>query len=549
MACTWAWPHPLTETYGIVSLVTVSAVPVAKMCWGLPRHSSKASEPLLKSLGRETWVDSLRFILMIFILMGHYVAIPCSYIAEQSYWLSPLLVWINLFVMPGFAALSGYLSKAPLTEARVSRLLVFVFFPYVFSKVIYWLWSSVEFRTLGAFDPFDAFSNSFGLEWYLIVLVQWRLAIVLMRPFGTWTFVSIAIFIGLVSGNWVPSGSALALHRACSFFPFFVLGYLMDLGHLRNILNRSSVGKIALRMVFVGFLLMLFYCPGIARLFMANTLGDLNFDYQSAIPSIASTSEQANLYPNGFVPVLAPSPRSTCGSEWALSFVHRLIRYQLGVILLLGLLSWTPASPALAMYGQHTMYPYLLHPWIFQILVLPTMQRHMPLLVQSLHSFSSGGYVWAYAVLLAPVLTLGLSSTLVRRITWVFIEPTWIASRLLSSELSETLDCSKSENQRKDSSALEETPMMSKAYWSICDGRLEGLIAADGYLDGYLRTFRMTVEQAKVEASRIQGCTGFCHRGDPTSSEVEIYFMRESNVQCIPAEKWTSYLQIDKVTV
>jgi len=368
---------------------------------------------------------------MVFIVMGHYVAIPCGYIAEQSYWLAPLLVWINLFVMPGFAVLSGYLSKGDLTQRRISRLLIFVLFPYIFSKLIYWAWFSVEFHTVGYLDLFDAWSNSLGLEWYLIVLVQWRIAIVLMSPLNKYALFGSALAIGLVSGNWVPSSAPLALQRVCAFFPFFVAGYSLDLAYIREVVFRSTSCKFTLRAVFMGALVLFFCCPGISNLFMCNTLGDLNFDYASAVPSQVALK----VGPAGLVPVVGPALRVSCGSSWLFSFVHRLVRYQIGAVLLLGLLAWIPScSPTLAQYGQHTMYPYLLHPWIFQLWLMPLINRHLMPFVHSLVPFAAGGYVWLVAVFMAPVITLALSTAPVRFLTSPAIEPTWLGSLMLSSD-------------------------------------------------------------------------------------------------------------------
>jgi len=436
MNCLYGQPEPLTQLYCAASSSgALLALVLAEHWRNEPGSQDKVSAPLLgsqRSPARETWVDSARFMLIVFIVMGHYVAIPCSYISEQSYWLGPLLVWINLFVMPGFAALSGYLSKAPLTQPRVSRLLIFVFVPYMMSKMIYALWFSIEFNTVAWFDPFDAFNNSLGLEWYLIVLLQWRLAIVLMSPLNKWTLLGSALVIGLVSGNWVPSGSSLALQRACAFFPFFVIGYSFDLGYVREVVTRRVGFRVALQSMFIGVLTLLFCYPALARLFMVNTLGDLNFDYSNVVPTVAGTGLKVG--PAGLAPVMVALPRTTCGTEWIFSFVHRLIRYELGALLLLGFLAWVPSSSVMAEYGKYTMYPYLIHPWLFQLWLLPFMNRHLPALLSSLTPFSNGGYVWILAVLMAPVVTIALSSAPVRLLTRVAIEPTWLIPLIFSAE-------------------------------------------------------------------------------------------------------------------
>lgn len=398
----------MTRLYGVVLLASLPLI-IASRWIKLPEETT----PLLRTdeSRRDAWVDAARMVLIIFVVLGHFASVPCIYMPEKQYWLAPFLAWINLFVMPGFAVISGHLSKGPLNSARASRLLVYVALPYLVSKLAIWFFNSCLQRSPQYFNPFDTFNNG-DVQWYLLCLIQWRLAIEALRPLGRPALLALALVIGLGSGYWVPSGSLMAMQRACSFFPCFVAGHVLDLNRFRAATQVSLGLRWALQLAFLGNLAVFFAWPRLSEPFFAGVLGNLDSDFTFS----------------------AGAPRALCGTEWALSFVHRAVRYELMILLLAGLIAIVPASPAWAGPGQHTMYPYLLHPWVCDLMFIPMLGRHPAAYMKSLGPFAQGGFVWAYVLLLAPLLTLALSSGPVRRIFAWMVEPTWAAPLLLTPE-------------------------------------------------------------------------------------------------------------------
>lgn len=408
MPCAWSRPEPLTGLYGVVLLASVPLLFLVSRI-ELPEEA----RPLLDGPRRDNWIDAARAVLMIFIIAGHFASVPVIYIPETTYWLRPLLAWINLFVMPGFAVLSGYLSRQPLNSKRAARLMIYVALPYLLSKLAIYFFSCFMQGQVLYFNPFDSFTNG-DVQWYLASLVQWRLAYEAMRPLSRSALIALALAAGLGSGYWVPDSSLLALHRTMAFFPCFVAGVLLDLGRFRAAMQVLPKWRWALQAVFVGSLAVFFARPALAEPFLAMGLGNLDKDYTRS--------------PTGV-------PRELCGSEWALSFVHRAIRYELQAVLLAGLFASVPDTPALATPGRSTMYPYLLHPWVCDTVFLPWLARHPAMLMKSLLPFSAGGFVWLYTVLLAPVLFLALATPPVRSLTAWVIEPTWAAPWLFSPDV------------------------------------------------------------------------------------------------------------------
>jgi len=409
-SCVWVRPQPLTELYGCIALASL-VVLACVFVWSRRRSTASSTivcAPLCESTsGRDEWVDCVRLVLTFFILTGHLAAIPCSYVPERTYWFGPFLVWTNLIAIPGFATLSGHLSKAPLTEGRASRLVIYVVLPYLFIKFLTCVWTAWTLRAvmfanpLIAFNPFDSEGN----EWYLACLIQWRLALVVFQPLGRWPLVLVALVVGLMSGFWVPESSPGSTLRACSFFPFFAAGYAFDLGHVRKFLMSEEriAWKLLFRAVFLCTLGLLFLCPAFSGNFVTYSVGDLNFDYTTALPYFGATAA-----------------RPPCGSEFRLSILHRLVRYELMVVMVVGLIAWVPSSPAMAYYGRNVMYPYLLHN-----LVLAFVAYSVPLSWWLLSPFTPGGWTWGSTLVIGPVLTLTLASAPVRLLARGVIEPTW----------------------------------------------------------------------------------------------------------------------------
>eukprot|EP00747_Dinoflagellata_sp_TGD_P166467 gnl/TRDRNA2_/TRDRNA2_189285_c0_seq1.p1 gnl/TRDRNA2_/TRDRNA2_189285_c0~~gnl/TRDRNA2_/TRDRNA2_189285_c0_seq1.p1 ORF type:complete len:469 (-),score=39.46 gnl/TRDRNA2_/TRDRNA2_189285_c0_seq1:125-1531(-) len=430
-ACAWMWPEPRTELYGLVALGSLAVALVAftsarQLATDILPVQTTDSTPLLDS-SRDTVLDGVRLVLIILIVTGHFVAIPCVWILERSYWLSPFLVWINLFSIPGFAVLSGHLSKGPFTAARASRLCIYAALPFLLTKLLIWVATTAQTKALQSFNPLD----SGGVEWYLAALIHWRVTVGLLRPLGGPTIMSIALFGGLASGYWIPAATVGSLHRACSFFPFFAAGYVFDIPSFCATVDASRSVKLGLRITFLVMLALLFRFPAFSAAFNVNTLGDLNMDYTASMVIPIPLPDS-----NGPLPAQEMSPREFCGSEWALSFVHRFVRYELGALLVAGLLAWGPvfSSPTLTRMGRLSMYPYLLHEWVFNVAIVPFLQAHQEALFASLGSFWNGGYRWSCGLLLGPALTFALMSAPVRGLTAGIIEPTWAAPLLLTPE-------------------------------------------------------------------------------------------------------------------
>ena len=69
-------------------------------------------------------------------------------------------------------------------------------------------------------------SPAFAL-WYILSLIYWRIILQLVpqRVLDRRVFVLAVAFIVSFGAGFIPMGGELSFQRACSFFPFFMLGY------------------------------------------------------------------------------------------------------------------------------------------------------------------------------------------------------------------------------------------------------------------------------------------------------------------------------------
>lgn len=297
----------------------------------------------------------------------------------------------------------------------MGRTIILLAVPYLCSKVAWWYYM---YRNNGpqapAFNPFDTYSCG-GVEWYLAVLIQWRLLVILFAPFKPAVLMSLAFVLGLGAGFWVPNVTILAQHRALSFFPLFVAGYLVDAQMIERVLRHSSVIPNVARVVLLMSLIFAWRHPQLTAHFELGHLGDFNFDYTAVRIETAGWLWQG---------------RQTCGLEYYLSWTYRVVWYAVSFSLASAFLAAVPTQRYwFSSLGSKTMYPYLLHSWTSQLIVEPFFRAHPRLWYYVMvPGFYPGGWVWILLGVLSFPLAFLLSSFPVR---WVFgwvLEPNWLAN-------------------------------------------------------------------------------------------------------------------------
>lgn len=395
--------------------------------------------------GRWEEVDAYRFWLVGCIIVGHFCSWPFNYMPASQYLLSPLLLWLETFSMPGLAFISGLCAHGPLTWGRMARLLTRVILPYHIARIIKYV-QYENFTCVGAGYSFHgaarylqclsgypgwvtlSAASDAGIEWYLFSLVQWRLAATVVMWLWPEALLALSFGIGILSGYFdvmsfltllnIP-GMPIVLsvpHRTMSFLPFFAAGLLIDPTAAQNALRSYFHMRKLARVLLIGtFGISIFVvCSGVGLSFYTQgAVGDFNYDYITVRPNMERPWEL-------FYPPL-------CGPAYHAAGFYRGLRYMLsfGMIFLVWAAAW-PSSTWLAAAGRHTMYPYLLHQWPL-IYLDPFLISHPQLKLWILgYTGRVGMLVWVAVVPFAFGITHACTWPWVRRIFGPLIEPDWI---------------------------------------------------------------------------------------------------------------------------
>jgi len=392
-----------------------------------PDEEIAAQAPLLEPHAslvsvRCSWLDGCRFWLVFCIVAGHAVSFPTTYLAGSQYWLRPALVWSATFHMPGLSLISGMCSRGPLNQARAIRILTRVLLPFIFARMIGWAFYCRLYGACG-FNPFADGS----VEWYLVSLLHWRAAIAILGALRAPILMTFALSLGLISGYFVYAGEPMGPQRTMAFFPFFVAGYLIDPKAARRTLNQCMWARPLAVTLLVLVLAFAFFIPGIVRHLELGGRGDFNNDY------VAARVDPEN--PSRY---MAPP---SCGLEYVLAAAHRLPRYFLSFGMIAAVMVALPrldgvngGMPWWACAGQHTMYPYLLHPYVLNLQQVLLM-RNQAWAVWSLGAFSKGGWYWLVPIALSFLFMRLATFDIVRLCFAPVIEPDWAAKYLVNDSV------------------------------------------------------------------------------------------------------------------
>ena len=161
---------------------------------------------------RDPYWDTLKAMLIVLVVLGH------TGTAMGDKWLSV----IYAFHMPLFIFISGYFSKKQsfslLGGGNKRLVILFLIFNTAYLALDVALGGGIGLHRL--------LSPAFAL-WYILSLIYWRIILQLVpqRVLDRRVFVLAVAFIVSFGAGFIPMGGELSFQRACSFFPFFMLGY------------------------------------------------------------------------------------------------------------------------------------------------------------------------------------------------------------------------------------------------------------------------------------------------------------------------------------
>lgn len=197
---------------------------------------------------RSKYFDNAKFILIFLVVFGHMI----SPYKEQDKILFTLYTVIFLFHMPAFILISGYFAKGFKKKGYLRKTVQKILIPYFIFQIIY----SVFYYLVGKENTleFDLFQPHWSL-WFLLSLFFWNLLLYIFARLK-WVGLMIAVLLGIGIGYIDEAGSFLSISRTFVFFPYFLLGFLLNGEHLKKIIGAKyavPAGVVILLLTFLFF--------------------------------------------------------------------------------------------------------------------------------------------------------------------------------------------------------------------------------------------------------------------------------------------------------
>lgn len=159
--------------------------------------------------------DNVKFLLMITVVIGHLVN-PGT---DNSHLFRSIYIFIWSFHMPLFIFISGLFHK----NKNIKEKAVSYFSIYFVLKICYLILKMISKQKLS----FEIFTES-GLPWFLFATAVFMLITYFLRDFDRKYIFIIAILLGLFSGYDKNVGDFLVLSRIIVFYPFYLLGTMVN---------------------------------------------------------------------------------------------------------------------------------------------------------------------------------------------------------------------------------------------------------------------------------------------------------------------------------
>ncbi|MGG3468922.1 acyltransferase family protein [Neobacillus pocheonensis] len=273
---------------------------------------------------RSKYFDNAKCILIFLVVFGHLI----SPLKEHDGILFTLYSVIFLFHMPAFILISGYFAKGYKKKGYLIKSVKKILIPYLIFQLIY----SVYYYLNGQEEKldFDLLHPHWSL-WFLMSLFCWNLLLYLFAELR-WKGFVIAIVIGIGIGYVDHIGSFLSLSRTFVFFPYFLLGYLLNSNQLKRVIR----AKYSLPL---GFLILI------------GTLITVGIGFpKDAVPWLLGDTSYANM-----------------GGKEISDGLFRGLQYGVTFIVMFGFLTLIPSTQfKLTKIGERTLYIYLFHGFIIK---------------------------------------------------------------------------------------------------------------------------------------------------------------------------------------
>ena len=264
--------------------------------------------------------DNLKFYLIVLVVIGHFAEA-----AGTSHLLRSVFLFIYAFHMPAFFFVSGLFHSNRNIAPKVASFLAL----YILMKAIIYL----ELLLMGKKPSFSLFSES-GIPWFMFAMAVFTLLRFLFRNVEPRFLLIFSLLSASFAGYDPAVGDTFVLSRILVFFPFYLLGSIIDHERL------MSLRQIKPLRVLAAFILLIW---GFICLFLLDKVYPLRPLFTGRNP-----------FPDAFLPY---------GAVW------RLLCYAVSVLLVFACVLLVPGGSSFtSRFGGRTLQVYFWHRIVLYIL-------------------------------------------------------------------------------------------------------------------------------------------------------------------------------------
>lgn len=189
--------------------------------------------------------DNLRFLLILLVVVGHFSEVWSS----NSNIFGSIFIFIYSFHMPLFLFLSGLFHK---NENILKKSLMYIFIGFLL-KIVLFLESLILYNN----QSFSILSDS-DVPWYMFVLAIYIVISFLLRKIDKKFILLFSIMLACFAGYDSSVGDYLYLSRTIVFYPFFVLGGMINKETLLSVTRGKNIRIISYIILFIWLLVCIF---------------------------------------------------------------------------------------------------------------------------------------------------------------------------------------------------------------------------------------------------------------------------------------------------
>lgn len=193
---------------------------------------------------RDAYFDNAKLLLMILVVFGHFLQ---PFVNDHPVY-NDLYYFIFTFHMPAFILISGYFAKSG--PKPIMSLVKKLLLPYIFFQLLY----SGYYTLIGLQD---SFSLDLGIPqwslWFLLSLFCWNVFLHLTKRFTVKQVLIASAILALLVGYFPIFDRYLAIQRTLTFFPYFMVGYVIPKSWIEKL--RSYPKKWLAILLFSGLFL------------------------------------------------------------------------------------------------------------------------------------------------------------------------------------------------------------------------------------------------------------------------------------------------------